>query len=542
MGDVAEILGLQSKPTSVYDETIKLLNEKPKGLNAGPKLNKKPKGMSREVFSLIGADSLVPTMQGNKPNVAFKSKRLNAIKGKWIWNSFTNSSRNDEMKLHHWVKADIQYNDYPYCKFNIKQQLITYTDEEYELLLVSNQWTKEETAHLLHLVSIYGPRWPIITDRYDLQPYKSSEDLQDRYYNIITRLRQHRSNNNSSDINNYDHNTAFNYEHEKRRRYQLEISYRKSKEEEIEETQLREELKTIDMLIRRAKKNTKPVVTSTVDTSIVADNIPPSLPEYKQLSAAEIHPSNVVTTVIDYPIPGKPFLQSGRLIVNETSLKLSKNLIKKVNTLLRDLGLLEFPIPTKMVCDYYDSIRQQAVSLISIHSIIKQKEKDLQLLRSKQNIALGSLNPFTKEIKIPLSHQIVTLPTSQLSASNSNISSYPNVLHQQVLPNEGDLVSSLGVGMILAETYNPSLSLQDTSSPNNTSKKSSKRKLPTDATANEGDGNNNDAAKKSSKKSKKTVVKPVVSNESNDLLATSQSDVVVTAEPIKEPVDIKPIV
>eukprot|EP01035_Chromulina_nebulosa_P018589 gene18589-24316_t len=387
MGDVAEILGLQSKPTSVYDETIKLLNEKPKGLNAGPKLNKKPKGMSREVFSLIGADSLVPSMQGNKPNVAFKSKRLNAIKGKWIWNSFTNSSRNDDMKLHHWAK---------------------------------------------------------------------------------------------------------------------------------------------------------PVVVSTVDTTIVSDNIPTSLPEYKQLSAAEIHPSTVVTSVIDYPIPGKPFLQSGRLIVNETSLKLSKNFIKKVNTLLRDLGLLEFPTPTKMVCDYYDAIRQQAVSLISIHSIIKQKEKDLQLLRSKQNIALGSLNPFAKEIKIPLSHQIVTLPSSQSTTSNSNISSYPNVLQQQVLPNEGDLVSSLGVGMILAETYNPSLSLQDTSSPNNTSKKSSKRKLPTDATTNDGDGNNNDAAKKTSKKSKKTVVKPVVSNESNEQLATSQSDVIVTNELVKEPVDIKP--
>ena len=237
MGDVADILGLSvAKPLTILDETAKILNDKPKGLNAGPKLNKKPKGMSREVFSLLGADSFVPaTMPVN--TIGFKSKRLNATKGKWTWKSFTNSARTDNQVFYHWVKADMQYNDYPYAKFNVVNDPISFTDEEYNGLLTSTTWTKEETNYLLELISKYGLRWAVITDRYDFQPSRATEDLQYRYYFIMNKLKHQRSNTGTGiggnislmniESHKHDNQTIFNFEHEKRRRYQLEIQFRK---------------------------------------------------------------------------------------------------------------------------------------------------------------------------------------------------------------------------------------------------------------------------------------------------------------------------
>lgn len=53
MGDVSDILGFGTQATtsnSLIDEANKILNERPRGLNAGLKAVKKPKGMSREVM------------------------------------------------------------------------------------------------------------------------------------------------------------------------------------------------------------------------------------------------------------------------------------------------------------------------------------------------------------------------------------------------------------------------------------------------------------------------------------------------------------
>ena len=87
MGDVADILGLNEKSNSSADIAAKFFAEKPKAVGKG----KKPKGMSREVFDLIGRDkdALVPSMQSNATLSAgaFKSKRASALKGKWVWGS-----------------------------------------------------------------------------------------------------------------------------------------------------------------------------------------------------------------------------------------------------------------------------------------------------------------------------------------------------------------------------------------------------------------------------------------------------------------------
>ena len=68
--------------------------------------------------------------------------------------------------------------------------------------------------------------------RYELEPCRSQEDIQGRYYTVLSRLREHRMGltpglAHGLDYAKDDHQVVFNLENEKRRKYQLEIAYRK---------------------------------------------------------------------------------------------------------------------------------------------------------------------------------------------------------------------------------------------------------------------------------------------------------------------------
>jgi DNA methyltransferase 1-associated protein 1 len=151
MGDIANILGVQAKVALSASETAQAILAGPNPIPENKKKMKKPKGMSREVFDLMGPGGLVPAIESAKVGAGFKDKRVSVTKGKWLWAGFKNSARGDNCVLHHWQKADVQYADYPYAKFNIRSTPLTplYTDEEYTLLLQSDDWTRSETDHLM---------------------------------------------------------------------------------------------------------------------------------------------------------------------------------------------------------------------------------------------------------------------------------------------------------------------------------------------------------------------------------------------------------
>eukprot|EP01031_Cornospumella_fuschlensis_P039718 gene39718-48359_t len=132
MSDVADMLGI-SKPTSKnpIDNILNpQVNERAAAIKAA---KKKPKGMKREVFDLLGPDGLVPVAQPAPLSSGFKSKRQSGLKGKWNFAAIVNSARSDGLTaLHHWVKADMSFTDYPYAKFNTHIDSVQYTDAEYE--------------------------------------------------------------------------------------------------------------------------------------------------------------------------------------------------------------------------------------------------------------------------------------------------------------------------------------------------------------------------------------------------------------------------
>jgi DNA methyltransferase 1-associated protein 1 len=395
MSDAADILGIkQSAPSSSAEVAAKLMADAKPIMTKKPA--KKPKGMSREVFDLLGRDqdSLVPAMQSNASvaSGAFKSKRVSALKGKWIWAPFASSARpKDEVNktFHHWVKADVQYIDYPYAKFNVKMDAISYTDDEYEHLLKSDKWTRAETDHLMYICYKYDLRWPVIVDRYSMIPVRRTEDIQERYYSIVSKIRAHRTSTYEGAVSvKNEAATTFDHQAERARREQQECLFRKSKLDEAEEVKLREELKLIDAVLK-VKKGGRPSAGAVAAKGTAAES--------KQIAAAAAaNALSYSSSPFSLPLPpehsptaGKPCLQSTRLTVGDQSANLSRVLVKKMQSLLRELGAPEQPLPTRAVCDAYDGVRKDAVSLLSVHNAIQKKEKELAALRALNPSAGG---------------------------------------------------------------------------------------------------------------------------------------------------------
>jgi DNA methyltransferase 1-associated protein 1 len=234
MGDIADILGLSSNNNhkdGLSQEASKILgtSESMKSKNSS-KLVKKPKGMSREVFSLLGQDNLTSSLQPQltiQQSNTFKSKRSAISSGKWVWSEVFESSSNrtrNYPKIYHWMKSDLQNIEYPYLKFDVQLDRVTFTHEEYETLLRSEKWTESESEYLLDLCYTYELRWPVILDRYSLQPPRRTEELQHRFYSILSSLQSYRG---SSSLGRGESFTHFNIEVERNRRIQQELVFYK---------------------------------------------------------------------------------------------------------------------------------------------------------------------------------------------------------------------------------------------------------------------------------------------------------------------------
>ncbi|KAF9900353.1 swr complex subunit [Linnemannia zychae] len=144
------------------------------------KTERKPDGISRELYGLIGNN--VSTVAFNNPT--YKPK-LNVSKKavNWTWRPFVNPSRDDDMILHHWEKTRTDPNEeYRFYKFNKSINLISFSPEEYTSHLKDPDWTLEETSYLWDLCRRFDLRWVVIQDRYEWPP-QEADRLALQYYN-----------------------------------------------------------------------------------------------------------------------------------------------------------------------------------------------------------------------------------------------------------------------------------------------------------------------------------------------------------------------
>lgn len=246
--DVRSILSLPNSSTPASTQ--------PK--RAAP-LARKPSGISRELYSLIGPSAPTLVAQAAKPRLKQKPNLGSGGSTKWEWRSFKNPARADGLELGHWVKANTDPSaDYPFARYNAKSADYTYSQDEYTKLLEDPEWTKEETDYLFNLVREYDSRFYIVTDRYEFAtgPPRSMEDLKDRYYSVCRKLIRSRPCA-GDEASKSQVISTFQFDKERevmRKKYLLSLENRTSKEL-AEEEALYVELKRIEQNEKRFKQD-----------------------------------------------------------------------------------------------------------------------------------------------------------------------------------------------------------------------------------------------------------------------------------------------
>ncbi|GAX15873.1 DNA methyltransferase 1-associated protein 1 [Fistulifera solaris] len=400
MTDVAEILGVKSAP-------------KPVGSNK----SLLPKPYSELTGSATELPTTVPTF------IKIGNKQINSHKParKWTWAPFSSSSRPDGLLLNHWVRANVEYPDYPYARFDIHLDPVQYTIEEYKAWLTSENWSQSETDTLMDYARIFELRWPVIHDRWCAAcPPRPVEDLKHRFYTVAAKLLQRRvsheaavetkaleaaATNNAEDpkllletaaarslassdpqhqplmqhLGTGTSNKVFDLAYEKERRAHWEALWNRTKEEEAEELALRNELKQVETQLRKLKKRGAHVVAASGTTaSRAATPIPAPEVAMQQVDQA-------MTTTAPTPVPGVPYLQSARLVLPATGGEtgISKALVARMEALLAGMNVPSTVIATKRACDLMDTVRRDALTWLLLQKQVIQKEGVLRARRLK---------------------------------------------------------------------------------------------------------------------------------------------------------------
>jgi DNA methyltransferase 1-associated protein 1 len=401
MTDVAEILGVKSAPQPIG--------------NNKPLL---PKPHSDLTGSATELPTTVPTF------VKIGNKQINPHKParKWTWAPFSSSSRPDGLLLNHWVRANVEYPDYPYARFDIHLDPVQYTIEEYKAWLTSEDWSQSETDTLMEYARIFELRWAVIHDRWcAVCPPRPVEDLQHRFYTVAAKLLQRRVSHEAAletkaleavaaDSNAEDpkllletaaarslassdpqhqplmqhlgtgtSNKVFDLAYEKERRAHWEALWNRTKEEEAEELALRNELKQVETQLRKLKKRGAHVVAANgTAASRAATPIPAPEVAVQQVDQA-------MATTAPTPVPGVPYLQSARLVLPATGGEtgISKALVARMEALLAEMNVPSTVIATKRACDLMDTVRRDALTWLLLEKQVIQREGVLRARRLK---------------------------------------------------------------------------------------------------------------------------------------------------------------
>jgi DNA methyltransferase 1-associated protein 1 len=275
-GDIRDIMDLgQAGPRPAP--------KKKKRVETQPRLQ----GVTREVQALMG-DSVPPIaivehkQYKSKPSISQKLFRPRH----WEERQFQHGGRDDALVLRHWKRSipraarphavstptDVEMTDgdkessgptemqfepeFPMEKWNVKPVQPTYTDEQYDNNLKSEDWTREETDYLMDLCAELDRRWILVGDRYEPQeirgeapyPQRTIEAIKSRYYTVAAKMMEIRTppnNMTAAEFKEWETMRNFDAKNEVARKSNAEKLFERTKEEAEEEKLLLEELHRI---------------------------------------------------------------------------------------------------------------------------------------------------------------------------------------------------------------------------------------------------------------------------------------------------------
>ncbi|XP_070563025.1 DNA methyltransferase 1-associated protein 1-like [Ptychodera flava] len=451
MSDVRDILDLDGTGSMQRESVTKaptkedILGSQPKPKKLIENTFKRPEGMHREVYALLYSDNkdgppLIPSdsCQGYKQ---MKAKLGRSKVRPWKWMPFTNPARKDGAIFYHWRRAADEGKDYPFARFNKTIQVPVYSDQEYQMHIHDDSWTRQETDHLFDLCRRFDLRWFVVHDRFDHSQYqeRSVEDLKERYYTIISKLSKIRADPNLSQRTP----PVFDADHERKRKEQLQRLFSRTNEQVEEEQYLIQELKKIELrkkerekkaqdlqkLITAADNNTE--VRRTERKTTKKKTLP--LQKRKETDGRIKIPE---TAGIKFP----DFKQSG-VSLRSQRMKLPSSVgqkrTKAIEQLLDELGIPLTPMPTEEICFQFNELRSDMVLLYELKLAYANCEFELQTMRHQfDTLAPGRLfTPTTSK---------TTAGGSNSAASNSNGQNAMN-----------DIASSITAGVTAEESMTP---------------------------------------------------------------------------------------
>ncbi|TVU20429.1 hypothetical protein EJB05_36637 [Eragrostis curvula] len=343
--DAKDILGLPKTPFSSSQEKKARTPKEPQ---------RKPDGVSREVYALtggVGMAPLMPTVEAShlkRRPAAEKEKEKVA----WQWLPFTSSARTDNLQLYHWVRVvnGVQpTGDYQFAKYNKKVDVLKYTDEEYEKYLIDPAWSKEETDQLFELCERFDLRFIVIADRFPTD--RSVEDLKSRYYSATRCLLIHRA-------------RSF---------------------EEVSGNPLVKTLAEAKRILesRAASKNADEagVPSSSENAMVPVEGVSPlsgtQPPLTNPYAAANSSIPNSLRTL-------RVYLRTYALdqMIQAASASAGLRIIKRVDQTLQDLGVhLKPKVPTKAVCVEHLELRNEILTLLNLQKQLQNKEAEVSANR-----------------------------------------------------------------------------------------------------------------------------------------------------------------
>ncbi|KAM3587108.1 swr complex subunit [Umbelopsis sp. WA50703] len=413
--DIRDILQI-GKPTEPAPRKLKQTSEK------------KPEGLSRELYSLIGGAPPIAFIKPNyKAKLSFQQKAV-----PWEFRQFTNPARTDGLVLRHWVKEnDNSDGDYYFAKFNKVINVTDYTDEEYEKYLTDPNWTKEETDYLFALCKKYDLRFVVITDRYEYPGSdRSMEDLKERYYGVNQMLLRERVPSAGSTDLSQDRQTliqqfSFDKSKEVERKKALEVLLNRSPEQIEEEEALFVEARRLeqnDMKLAKEREQllkflqtydiqqTLPVTPGSAGTALQGQaglatpggigiaggsgSLPThdkmkkkkSQPEADPKKARRMSNASVSSSVNEELTEKKEKLTPGVYVRSQKIPPIKPNMIQKVGKVMDEIGIPIRPImPTAQVCAKFEQLQTAIITLLDLKRQVDRQENDLKVKKAQKS-------------------------------------------------------------------------------------------------------------------------------------------------------------
>lgn len=454
MSDVLDILDA-SRPQVDDTPVPAKRGPKPKGPKPPTIQRRKPEGMHRELFNLLNtSDSDAPLLPTDfaitSHNTVYKQVRANlSIKKprKWLETPFLNTARKDHLQLYHWRRVpdpNEPPKEYQFAVYNAKidNHIPKYDDKQYNMLLICDQWTKEETDYLMEMCTRFDLRFIVIDDRWDRKRFptkRSVEDLKERYYFVYNQLAKSRTFMEPPKVKEYDS------QHERKRKQQLINLYNRTKDQIEEEANLINEMRKIEQKKRERERRTQDLQRNldagrTVPENKRTETTQPTVgrpsgsgmrgmpgrrpgrgagrPSRDSIASLTPHISGTAASLLEANTVGIKFpdfktsgtsLRSQRLKL-PTSLGTKK--MKALEQMIQELGLEQFPMTTEPICQNFNELRSDLLLLYEIKVNLANTEFEIQSIKNQ----LAAVKPDLVPADEPIAEQSAVSSTPDTSS------------------------------------------------------------------------------------------------------------------------------